>query len=263
MNLRGSWALVRSTWTSWMQYRGFFFVLAFGWMLPPLAAYFVWAASAGSQQMGGYTRAAFAGYYLVLILVNQFTYAQANWTLGDVIRGGQLNFWLIRPLPALMNVLSAEAAGKTVTLAFAVPAVALCALVLQPELTPSGPQAAWFTASLLMAWALRFLWGCALAMLAFWSTRADALLALQDALIFILAGVVAPISLLPDWLQTTARFLPFRYMVGFPVEILTAPLNPAELIGGFAIQTGWLLVAAAATTLLWQRGLKRYYAIGG
>ncbi len=263
MNLRGSWALVRSTWASWMQYRGFFFVLAFGWMLPPLAAYFVWAASAGEQSLGGFTRATFAGYYLVLILVNQFTYAQANWTLGDMIREGQLNFWLTRPLPPLMNVVASEAAGKTVTLAFVIPVAALCALVLQPELHPTLLQAGWFGLSLLLAWGLRFLWGCALALLAFWSTRADALLALQDALVFVLAGVVAPLALLPEGLQTAARWLPFRYMVGFPVELLTSPLSLAERLGGVLIQAGWLALAAAATTLLWQRGLKRYHAIGG
>ncbi|NLF63607.1 MAG: hypothetical protein GX579_03295, partial [Chloroflexi bacterium] len=33
---RGALSLVRHTWTSWLQYRGFFFLLAFGWMVPPL-----------------------------------------------------------------------------------------------------------------------------------------------------------------------------------------------------------------------------------
>ena len=35
-------------------------------------------------------------------------------------------------------------------------------------------------------------------MLAFWATRADALLAVQDALTFLFAGVVAPVALLPE-----------------------------------------------------------------
>ena len=47
-------------------------------------------------------------------------------------------------------------------------------------------------------------------MLAFWATRADALLAVQDALIFLLAGQVAPIQLLPGGLRNAAVALPFR-----------------------------------------------------
>ena len=63
--------------------------------------------------------------------------------------------------------------------------------MLRPELTfPSCALA--FIPALVLAWALRFFWGYWLALLAFWATRADALLALQDSLVFLLAGQVAP-----------------------------------------------------------------------
>lgn len=263
MNLRGGWALIKSTWLSWMQYRGFFFILAFGWMLPPLVALFAWTAAAGDGSLGGLTRAGFAGYYLVLVLVNQFTFAQANWTLGDVIREGSLNFWLLKPMPAIYNVLSAEVAGKTVTLAFLVPVVAGLSLVLRPNIEADGLHILLFIPVLLMAWGLRFLWGCWLAMLAFWSSRADALLALQDALVFLLAGIAAPVSLLPGALQVAARWLPFRYMVSFPVEVLTQNLTPAQILSGMAAQAGWLAAALLLTVILWRVGLRRYSAIGG
>lgn len=73
-----------------------------------------------------------------------------------------------------------------------------------------------------LAWALRFLWGYALALLAFWAKRADALLALQDGLIFLLAGQVASTRLLPGLLQKASAILPFRYIVGFPGPSLEA-----------------------------------------
>jgi ABC-2 type transport system ATP-binding protein len=47
---RGGWALIRSTWLSWMQYSSFFFILAFGWMIPPLIYLFVWSVAAGEGQ---------------------------------------------------------------------------------------------------------------------------------------------------------------------------------------------------------------------
>jgi len=101
MNHRGGIALIRSTWLSWMQYRSFFFILAFGWMIPPLVAMFVWIAAAGEGDVAGIQRSVFIAYYLVLILVNQLTYSQTNWTVGDIIREVTLNHWLIRPLSPL------------------------------------------------------------------------------------------------------------------------------------------------------------------
>ena len=96
----------------------------------------------------------------------------------------------------------------------------------------------------------------------FWATRADALLGLQDTLIFLLAGQVAPTALLPGVLRQAATVLPFRYMIGFPVEVLTGQLDAAGLRVGFAFQIGWLAVALALFSVMWRAGVKRYSAVG-
>ena len=263
MNPRGGWALIKSTWASWMQYRAFFFVLAFGWMVPPLVAMFVWLTAAGDGQIAGITRGEFVTYYLVLMLVNQLTYAQANWTLGDMIREGILNHWLLRPLAPVYHVLASEVAGKIVYLLFTVPFILLLALFLNPVLHLNFANTLLFLLSLLLAWGLRFLWGFWLASLAFWSTRADAFLALQDSLVFIFSGMVAPVALLPAVLKTIAVILPFRYMVGFPVEIFTNQLSGTEIWVGLIIQSGWLVLAAGLSLRLWRSGVRRYSAVGG
>jgi ABC-2 type transport system permease protein len=209
------------------------------------------------------SRGEFVSYYLVLILVNQLTYSQTNWTVGDVIREGSLNAWLLRPMPALYHVLASEAAGKVVMMSFVIPAAFILAVLLHPEMDTTPVNVFGFFIALAFAWALRFFWGCWLALLAFWATRADALLAVQDTLVFLLAGLVAPVTLLPQAMQVIARLLPFWYMVGFPVEVLLNNLNGGEMLQGFAIQLGWLSLAAALSALAWRFGLRRYTAVGG
>jgi len=95
VNLRGGWALIKATWASWMQYRSFFFILAFGWMIQPLIYLLVWSTAAGGKTIGGFSRGEFVAYYLVLILVNQLTYSQTNWTVGDLIHYGPMNRLLV------------------------------------------------------------------------------------------------------------------------------------------------------------------------
>lgn len=261
--MKSGWALIKGLWLSWLQHRSFFFLLAFGWMIPPLIYLLVWSTAAGDQAIGGLTRGEFVAYYLTLILVNQLTYSQANWTVGDLIRYGEMNRILLRPIPPIFDALASEMAGKVVYLVFDVPVVLILGIILRPEMHITPENALAFLPALVLAWALRFFWGYWLALLAFWATRADALLALQDSLIFLLAGQVAPIALLPGALQTAAKVLPFRYMIAFPVEVLTGQVDAAGLASGFAIQAGWLMVALGLYAVLWHIGVRRYAAVGG
>ncbi len=263
MNHRGGWELIKNTWQSWIQHRGFFFLLAFGWMLPLLVYLFIWSDAAGEGTIAGLTQEKLAGYYLILILVNQLTYATTNWTVGDHIRLGQISRWLLQPMSPIYHAISQEIAGKVVFMLFSVPITGLLALIIRPQINLSWQQGLLFVPAITLAWGLRFFWGYWLALLAFWATRADSLLALQDTMIFLLGGHLAPISLLPRGMQILALVLPFRYMSAFPVEVLTGQLDRGETLVGFIIQLGWTITAVALYRLVWTRGVRRYEAIGG
>ncbi len=263
MNHQGGWELIKNTWQSWLQHRGFFFLLAFGWMLPLLVYLFIWSAAAGDGSIAGLTQETLAGYYLILILTNQFTYATTNWTVGDTIRMGQISRWLIQPMSPLFHALSAEIAGKVVFMLFSIPVTGLLALIIQPQFNLTWSQGGLFLPAILVAWVLRFFWGYWLALLAFWATRADSLLTLQDTFIFLFGGHLAPLALLPSWMQPWARILPFRYMSAFPVEVLTGHLRHNEILWGFVIQAGWSLTAIILYRLVWSRGVRHYESVGG
>jgi ABC-2 type transport system permease protein len=73
---------------------------------------------------------------------------------------------------------------------------------------------------------------------------------------------VAPVALLPAWARAAAEILPFRWMIGFPVELLLGGLTPAQALAGFAAQVIWILLGLGLVRLVWRAGVRSYSAVG-
>ncbi len=83
------------------------------------------------------------------------------------------------------------------------------------------------------------------------------------ALFMVFSGYLIPVELFPPAIRGTIEILPFRYQIGFPVELLTRGLDRGtalRLLLGQWIWVGFLLLGVRA---LWRRGLQRFAAYGG
>lgn len=263
MNLRGGKALVSRLWMSYLASRGFFWVLALGHLMPTLIYMFVWITATENQDIQGFDRDAFVVYYLVMMVIHELTYPQSNYTVGDVIRMGGFTTWLLRPLHPIYEAIGTDFAAKAVGMPFTILAALILSVILRPAVEITLPNFLLFLLALLLAYFLRFLLAYVLALLALWSQRADALLSLNDTLLFLFSGQVAPFALLPGGLQVVASWLPYRYMLGFPVEVLLGRLPPAQVGEGFLGLGGWLVITILLHQVVWKLGLRHYSAVGG
>jgi len=246
-----------------MASRGFFWTLAFSWMMGPLVFLFVWIAASGTGSVGGLDKSDFIFYYLLLIFVNQLSYPCSHWVIGENIQAGTLSAWLMRPLPMIYEAVAADIAQKIVCMPMLIVMVTVLAMFLGFDGASASAWFLLFIPALLMACLLRFLFSYMVSLLAFWTEKIDALLAVNDTLVFLLAGQVAPTVLLPGVLGTVSSLLPFRYMLGFPVEVLSGMLPLAEVMKGLCIQASWLVSVVILQKLIYNRGIRRYIAIGG
>jgi ABC-2 type transport system permease protein len=120
-----------------------------------------------------------------------------------------------------------------------------------------------FLATLLAA-AIRFLSGYAIGLLAFWTTRATALVTVEYGVSLFLSGRIAPLSLLPPAVVSAASWLWFPYMLAFPVDLLTGAAGTArDIAAGFGGQLFWTLAWAGLYAVIWRTGIRRYAAVGG
>lgn len=245
-----------------LAYRGFFYSLALQWFIPPLIAMFAWIAVLKSSGQTAKLDWLIANY-LVTMIVNQFTYSYEFWTTGMQIRNGSYSRNLILPYHPLLQSLAENFGSKMLFMVMNVPLVLLLWLIFQPHVDWSAANVVYFMVSLVLASLTRFLMGLTIACTAFWISRSDALLVLNDSLLFLLGGQAAPIAFLPEFLRGAAQFLPFYMVLGLPATLLLTPITLAEALHFILWQCVWLTVFLAAGVMAWKFGVRKYQATGG
>ena len=240
-------AFLRISLLGQIQYRASGAIWMLGSILEPLVFLVVWSKVAEAQggSVGGIEARDFAAYYTVLFVVNHLTFSWIMHTFQFRIQQGQLSFELLRPIHPIHADLSDNLAYKVVMLFIVVPTVVLLVWGFDPAFHWVPLALACSVPALVLGFLLRFFFEWALALAAFWTTRTQAMNMIYFALLMFLSGRVAPLSLLPETLQTIAGALPFYYMIAFPVEVFLGRLSQAAILEGFAIQAIWIGLALA------------------
>jgi ABC-2 type transport system permease protein len=246
------------------QYRAALVIWMIGQVLEPLVYLIVWqiVSKSSGGSIGGYTTNDFAAYFIVLMLVNQFTYTWIMYEFEYRIREGILSFALLKPVHPIHSDIADNVSSKLITLPTMVLIAVGLALGFHSSISPAPWAIVVFILVLLLAFLVRFLLEWTLAQAAFWTTRVSAINQTYFVLMLFLSGQMAPLTLFPHAVQVLADILPFRWMIGFPVELLLGRLTPIQALIGLGAQVAWLLIGFLLLRLVWRAGVKNYSAVG-
>ncbi|HEX6291555.1 MAG TPA: ABC-2 family transporter protein [Herpetosiphonaceae bacterium] len=235
------------------------------WLLTgvlPLIMLAAWLSLGEGGPVGSFTPTDFIAYYLAAIFVRQLTGVWIVWDMDYQIRQGEFSTMLLRPLDPIHHWAARGLGSKGLRLVLLLPTLGTAALLtgVRYDLHPSTLLA--FLAAMFGAWLLSFLIQYINGLLAFWITQAVAVFDLWFGLWTILSGYLIPLDLLPAAVGQAAYWLPFRYQLAVPLEILMGRLHGVELWRSLGLQALWILAMYALTRLLWRRGIKKYSAVG-
>ena len=236
------------------------------WMLTgimPLVMLAVWYSLAEDGPIAGYSQNDFVSYYLLMLLVRQLTNVWVIWELDYEIRHGDLSVKLLHPINPIHEYIASHLADKVIRLWILVP-LGIVAWLIFPtihyDLTPL--TLALLLVALVAAWILRFLSQYCFGILAFWISEAITLNDIWFAGMLMLGGVVAPLDLFPAQVKVIADYLPFRFMLSFPVEIVSGRMTTSDLLIGLVMMTFWVVFFIVVYRWLWSKGIRQFSAFG-
>jgi ABC-2 type transport system permease protein len=251
-----------------LQYR--FAVLIWGvWgFVGPLISLAVWTAATsargGSVTAGGaaFNRADFAAYFLTFMVFSHLTMSWDAFEFAFRVRSGGLSPHLLKPVHPIHADATRNISFKVVTSGMLLPVWILLIFILKPTPPASLLDLVLSVPALVLAGVMRYVFQYALAAIAFWTTRIEAINQLYFTLDSFLSGRIAPLALLPGVLGAAAYYSPFRAMGSFPVELALGRIAPQEILPGFGLQLLWLAVAVVTLKVVWAAGIRQYSAVG-
>ena len=236
------------------------------WMLTmtmPFVSLALWSAVAADAPVGRFDQKSFVAYFLATVVVRQLTGSWIVWELIQEIKSGALSSRLLKPIHPLVVYSAENLSAVPLRALFATP-VALIAIASGGAALPRQPYVvAAFLLSLFGAWAITFFVMTIVGCLSFFIESSASILEVWLSLFMVLSGYLVPLELFPGWVRDVADVLPFRYMLGFPVEILIGMSNDAAIARGLAMQLGYGCASAVLALALWRAGVRRFGAFGG
>ncbi len=234
------------------------------WMLTttmPLVSLALWSAVSRSAPLGRFGPTEFVGYFLAALIVRQITGCWLVWELNYEIKQGTLSQKLLKPIHPLWVFSASNLAALPLRAGLCLP-VAIVAIAYA-QLTSNPALLAIFFLSLIGAWCINFFAMALVGSLAFYLESSTGVFELWMITFMVLSGYVVPLELFPSWARDIANVLPFRYTLGYPVEVITGMLDVPTALQMLARQWMYAAIMAIAGLLGFRAGVRRFGAFGG
>jgi ABC-2 type transport system permease protein len=230
----------------------------------PLVMMLVWDRVADGGPVQGYSRDAFARYFLSSLVARQLVAAWVLWEIESGVRTGSIGPALLKPVHPMWGWAADTLAALPFRLLVLAPLLGLI-LWWRPGALPQLDAAAAlaFAASTALGWCVYFgqqaLIGCG----AFWFTQVSGVWSAWFGLFALASGYLFPPELLPGAFAAAARLSPFYATMGVPTAILSGGLRGPAAWAAIGGQAAWAVAIGAVLALVWRAGVRRLEAVGG
>jgi ABC-2 type transport system permease protein len=246
----------------------FLFRASFG-LVPLMAVISVWRTiyqGKSGGQIANYELTQMVSYYLVITIVDALTaVTEDDWQIAADIKDGNISQFLLKPMDYLAYRFCLFGAGRLVYAAVALVPTVLFIWCLRDSfiLPPDAATAAGFLVSVALTAVLQFLFSFTLALLAFWVLEVATFIFIAFAFEYIAGGHLFPLDLLPPAVAGVLDYTPFPYMLFFPVSVWLGRVTGEALWLGVLVQLLWIVAAYGLARCVWNRGIRKYSAVGG
>jgi ABC-2 type transport system permease protein len=259
-------AVFKLSWQNVLEYRFNFIMWRVRSFVFLLTMYFLWTTVfAGKQALFGFNREQIVTYVLLSVFLFSLVFIYAMDSIADSIANGSLSLFLVKPISFLTYWFVRFVARRFLNTLLTVVELVIFLFLVKPQFfvqkDPRLITYSFFAAILavILLSLMDFIFG----LTSFWTLHAYGPRFALKTLMEFASGSFFPLNILPMILFKTVSFLPFALLVFFPLRVFLGQLTLFEVYRGLLTQLIWIAVLFVALRFVWNRGLRRYEAVGG
>lgn len=256
-------AVARITARSVLAYRLQYALSLVGVLFQLTAMLAVWHTMLAGRTLHGFTWPKMQTYLMVAFAAGALVSNLSDFRVSVRIRNGMVALDLVKPVD-YQTVRFAETCGALWAELLSVVVVCTLAVCFGVRLTiGSGTCAVLFVVSMMLLVPLKFAVTYLTGLLCFWTKNYLGLYWARLAIASLLSGAMVPLSLLPQWLGTTAQWLPFAGMTSTPGLILIGDDTGWQAVRLLAVQFVWAALLWFGSRLAWRGAIRQLTIHGG
>jgi ABC-2 type transport system permease protein len=251
-----------------LEYRLNFLISLISAAYPIFIQTFLWTAifqNSDQSTVYGFSYRQMIAYTFLAGLVARLVRTGFEYEIMDDIKSGKYSKFLVQPLGyfpyRLASFFGNKLPGQFMILGILV--VILFGLNAFWGVSLELTRILLFLVTLVLATALNFLIFYCFSAMAFWVVEIGFLFEGIRIVTILLSGGIFPLEVFGEQFMRVTNFLPFKYTVYFPINILNGKITPLETLEGMLLQIVWIGLCLGLANLLWRVGGRRYVAIGG
>lgn len=259
------WYIIKLTWSEILEYRLNFIMWRVRYLLGLITVYFLWfSVFPSTETLFGYTKSLMLTYILGTSLISAVVLSSKTIAIGDEISQGNLSNFLIKPVNYFKYWFARDLGDKAMNICFAIIELSILLAFLRPAVfVQSNVNYIFLTViSIFIALILFFFINFLLGLIGFWTEEVWAPRFIFFIILSFFAGQLFPLDILPKPVFSVFQFLPFTYLLFFPVKIYLGQLSLSEVYFGLTISAIWLVILYLLLKFVWNKGLKNYTAQG-
>ena len=230
-------------------------------------AFFLWRAVFQynrTDTMQGYSFTGLMLYYLMVPMIDKIVNGSGMGFVSRDIYDGSLTRYLIYPVSFFKYKYVQHLANTSIFIV-----QLLLTIFIFTRIFGEPPDVSITPASILMgitaalfSGILSFFIFTSIEMIAFWADNVWTLVVMFRFCIALVGGTLIPLAFFPDGWREALRYLPFPYLVSFPIECATGRIPAGEWAQGIAVILAWSAAFLFILKSVWNRGRYQYTGVG-